>query len=290
LPLAPALFVMLWSTGFIGARLGVPHADPLTFLAIRFTIATGLMALFAFATGARWPKGKASYGHAAVAGLLLHAAYLGGVFVSIDLGMAAAVSALIVGLQPLVTAVLARRAVGEVVRPRQWGGLLLGLAGVVLVLVGDRLVSSVQGVAIGGGGALAAAAVALAALTGGTLYQKRYATGIDLRVGATVQFGAAMLALWTAALAAEPMHVAWTAELVFALAWLIVMLSFGAVTLLMLLIRHGAASRVSSLFYLVPPATAVEAWLLFDQKFGPVAIAGMVVAALGVGLVVRSPA
>jgi drug/metabolite transporter (DMT)-like permease len=280
----PALFVVLWSTGFIGAGLGLPHAGPLTFLALRFGLAAGLLVLVALATRAPWPRRPAEMGHYAAAGLLVHGVYLGGVYVGISLGVEAGVSALIVGLQPLLTAALAGALLGERVTPRQWAGLGLGLLGVALVLA--RRLGHGAGDALGG----LACAVALLGITAGTLYQKRYCVGMDLRTGSAVQFAAAGLATGLLALLVEDTRVAWTAEFVFALLWLVLVLSLGAVSLLYVLIRRGAAARVASLFFLVPPCTALMAWPLFGETLGPVALIGMALTAAGVALASRGAA
>ncbi len=280
----PALFVVLWSTGFIGARLGLPHAGPLTFLALRYGLAAGLLVLVALATRAPWPRRPAEAGHYAAAGLLVHAVYLGGVFVGISLGVEAGVSALIVGLQPLLTAALAGTLLGERVAPRQWAGLGLGLLGVAMVLA--RKLGQGPGDALGG----LACVAALLGITAGTFYQKRFCAGMDLRSGGAVQFAAAALATALPALLFEGTHVDWTGEFVFALLWLVLVLSLGAVSLLYVLIRRGAASRVASLFFLVPPRTALIAWPLFGETLGPAALVGMALTAAGVALVSRGAA
>lgn len=277
----PALFVVLWSTGFIGARLGLPHAGPLTFLALRYGLAAGLLVLVALATRAPWPRRPAEIGHYAVAGLLVHGVYLGGVFVGISLGVEAGVSALIVGLQPLLTAALARVSLGERVTPRQWTGLGLGLLGVALILA--RKLGQGPGDALGS----LACVAALFAITLGTLYQKRHCAGMDLRTGSVVQFAAAGLATAPLALHFEGLRIAWTGEFVFALLWLVLLLSLGAVSLLYVLIRRGAAAQVASLFFLVPPCTALIAWPLFGERLGPLALIGMALAVAGVALASR---
>lgn len=278
----PALFVLLWSTGFIGARLGLPHAGPLTFLALRYGLAAGLLVLVALAMRAPWPRRACEIGHYAVAGLLVHGLYLGGVFVGISLGVEAGVSALIVGLQPLLTAALAGLLLGERVAPRQWAGLALGLAGVALILApklgrgaGDAL------------GSLACVA-ALIGITAGTLYQKRYCARMDLRTGSLVQLVAAGLVTAPLAWLFEDLRVDWTGEFVFALLWLVVVLSLGAVSLLYVLIRRGAAAQVASLFFLVPPCTALIAWPLFGEALGIHGITGMGLTAVGVALATRA--
>lgn len=280
----PALFVVLWSTGFIGARLGLPHAGPLTFLALRYGLAAGLLALVALATRAPWPRRPAEVGHYAAAGLLVHGVYLGGVFVGISLGVEAGVSALIVGLQPLLTAALAGVFLGERTAPRQWAGLGLGLLGVALVL--GRKLGQGPGDALGG----LACVAALFGITAGTLYQKRFCAGMDLRTGSVVQFTAAGLATALPALLFEGNRVAWGAEFAFALLWLVLVLSLGAVSLLYVLIRRGAAAQVASLFFLVPPCTALIAWPLFGETLGPEALVGMALTAAGVALASRGAA
>jgi drug/metabolite transporter (DMT)-like permease len=280
----PALFVVLWSTGFIGARLGLPHAGPLTFLALRFGLAAGLLLLVALATRAPWPRRPAEVGHYAVAGLLVHGVYLGGAYLGISLGVEAGVSALIVGLQPLLTAAIAGALLGERVAPRQWAGLGLGLLGVVLVLAGK--LGRGPGEALG---ALACVA-ALLGITAGPLYQKRHGAGMDLRTGSVVQYAAAGLATLLPAMAFEDTRIDWTGGFVFALLWLVVVLSLGAVSLLWVLVRRGAASQVASLFFLVPPCTALMAWPLFGETLGPTALVGMALTAVGVWLASRGAA
>lgn len=279
----PAVFVLLWSTGFIGAKLGLPHAEPFTFLAIRFALVVAILAGVAVATRAPWPADRRLVGHLAVSGLLVHAVYLGGVFAAIHRGLPSGLTALVVGLQPLLTAVAAGRLLGERVSPRQWLGFGLGLVGVAMVL-STRL----TGVRLDGFGwdALAFALAALLGITAGTLYQKRFCTGMDLRTGTVVQYLAALAGCLPAALLFETMAVEWAGEFVFALGWLVLVLSMGAISLLMTLIRLGEAARVASFFYLVPPVTAVMAWALFNEELSPLALAGMGVAVAGVALVV----
>jgi drug/metabolite transporter (DMT)-like permease len=277
----PALFVVLWSTGFIGARLGLPHAGPLTFLALRFGIAAGLLVLVALATRAPWPRRPADIGHYAVAGLLVHGVYLGGVYVGISLGVEAGVSALIVGFQPLLTAALAGALFGERVSPQQWVGLGLGLLGMTLVLTNK--LGRGPGDGLGG----LACVAALLGITAGTLYQKRHGTGMELRTGSAVQYMAAGLATALLALLFEDSHVTWSGEFLFALLWLVLVLSLGAVSLLYVLIRRGAAAQGASLFFLVPPCTALMAWPLFSETLGLVALIGMALTAVGVALASR---
>lgn len=281
LTMAPAVFVLLWSTGFIGAKLGLPYAEPLTFLLIRFACVIALLASLALALRRPWPHRPMQWLHIAVAGVLLHGGYLSGVFLAIHGGMPAGVVALIVGIQPLLTAFLSASMVGERVSGRQWAGLVLGFGGVILV-VSDKLGFS----GLSGAG-LAFAAMALVSITVGTLYQKRFCAELDLWSGSVIQFAATALVLLPFALAFESMRVEWSGEFVFALAWLIVVLSLGAISLLHLLIRRGAATRVSALFYLVPPTTALLAFFIFGEKLGLAAVAGMAIAAVGVAIAVR---
>jgi drug/metabolite transporter (DMT)-like permease len=276
--LAPALFVVLWSTGFIGAKLGLPYAEPFTFLAIRLVIASVLLALVGLLMGAPWPRGAQLLVHTAVAGLLVHAGYLGGVFFAIEHGLSAGAVSIVVAVQPLLTAALAGRLLGERVGPRQWLGLALGLIGVLLV-VWSKL--SGEGSAV----AVAAALVALISITAGTLYQKRYCPASDIRTAGAVQYAVSALVLLIVAIFTETMQIQWTGEFVFALAWLVLVLSVGAVGLLFGLIRRGAASRVASLFYLAPPLTAVFGYLLFGETLDPLALLGLAVVVVGVALV-----
>ncbi|MGY0779267.1 DMT family transporter [Azospirillum argentinense] len=280
--LMPGVFVLLWSTGFIGAKYGLPYAEPLTFLLVRLGLVAAILGLVALVTGAPWPKSWAEAGRIALAGLLVHGVYLTGVFCAIAKGMPAGVTALIVGIQPLLTAALSGPLLGERVSGRQWVGFLMGLAGVGLV-VGEKLhFDSTDALGIG------LALAALLGITFGTLYQKRHGTAMDLRSGAAIQYAATAAVLAVLAPLFETMHIDWTGEFVFALLWLSFVLSVGAIFLLFLLIRRGAAARVASLFYLVPPVTAVIAWAMFGERLGLLALSGMALAVAGVALVNRS--
>jgi drug/metabolite transporter (DMT)-like permease len=278
----PTLFVLLWSTGFIGAKLGLPHAEPLTFLTARFLLAAAIMTVLAALAGAPAPRDARALGHLAVAGCLLNTVYLGGVYVAISRGIGAGTSALIVSLQPLIIAAVAGPVLGEPVSRRQWGGLVLGLLGCGLV-VWPKL-----GTGEGDTAGLLLCGVALLGIAAGTLYQKRFCQGMDLRSGTAVQFWASAVSTGAAALALENLHVEWAPELIVALLWLVLVLSLGAITLLYLLIRRGAASRVSALFFLVPPTTAAMAWAMFGETLTPLQLVGMAVAAAGVALVTLS--
>ena len=284
----PALFVLLWSTGFVGAKYGLPYADPLPFLVLRLALATTLLALLALVTRSPLPSSREQYGRASVVGVLLHAGYLGGVFTGIGLGVPAGVAAVVTSLQPVLTAVLAVRVLGERLRGAQVAGLLLGVVGVVLVLAPGLRASAGSPEALPVGGLLACL-VALASGTSATLYQKRHGGDIPLLSGTAVQYAAATVVLLAAAVVTGEHSVQWTREFVLALGWLVVVLSLGAVLLLLVLLRRGSAAGVSSLLYLVPPATALEALVLFDERLAAVSVVGVGVAALGVALVVRSP-
>ena len=279
----PAIFVVLWSTGFVGAKYGLPYAEPFTFLLWRFMIVALLLLLAAFALRAPWPATRAEFGHIAVAGVLVHAGYLGGVFSAIHHGVSAGEVALIAGLQPVLTAAVAGPVLGERVSARQWAGFVLGFVGVVLV-VSNRLDP-------GGAGMVGylAAFLALAGITAGTLYQKRFCSHMDLRSGAVIQFSASAVLMAVLALLTESMVVNWSGEFIFSLAWLVLVLSLGAISLLYLLIRHGEAARVTSMFYLVPPVTALMAYALFGERLGIVALVGMGLVVIGVALVVVRP-
>ena len=279
-PVLPALFVVLWSTGFISAKYGLPYAPPLKFLLARFALVALLMTVVSVATRAPWPREARQIAHVAVASLLVNGVYLGGVFVSIARGMPAGTSAMLVGLQPILTVFLARAWLGEAISTRQWSGLVLGLAGVWLVvrhkiaLDGDPL-------------ALLPIVVALFGISVGTLYQKRFAAHVDLRSGAVVQFTACVLVYAPLVLWLEPAPIAWTGEFAFALGWSVLVLSVGAISLLYTLLRRGAAADVARLFYLVPPVTALMAYALFGERLDALAIAGMVLIAVGVALARR---
>jgi len=279
--LTPALFVFLWSTGFIGAKLGLPHAEPATFLSLRFVFVLLLMLPLAVVLKAPWPQSRAQALHLGVAGILVHGGYLMGVFSAIQAGMSAGVVALIVGLQPLLTGLAAAPLLGERVTPRQWIGLMLGIAGVALVVMQKATVAGLTAFAVLMG------VIGLLSITAGTLYQKRWCGAFDLRTGSVIQFAAALVVLGPLALAFESRTVEWTASFVFALAWLVIVLSIAAISLLALLIRRGEATKVASLFYLTPPTTAILAYLAFGEVFTPLAILGMVVSAVGVAMVTR---
>lgn len=278
---APMIFVLMWSTGHIGTRLGTPYAEPFTFLAWRFVIAMALMLAVAVLFRAPWPTSWRAAGHIIVAGLLLHAVYLGGVFLAIGLGMTTGVLALITGLQPLLTAVIVGPILGERVSPRQWAGFMLGFGGVALVLW-DKL-------SFGGLGAASVipAVICVLSIAFGAVYQKRFCSDLDLRSGTAIQLGVAALVIGLCAALFETRVVTMTGEFVFAVGWQVLVLSVGAYGLLFFLLRRGAASRVSSLFYLSAPLTAVMGYALFAETLGATALIGMAVAVAGVAMVNR---
>ena len=280
---APMLFVLLWSTGFIGARFGLPYIEPMTFLAVRMVCVVLIMGAIAFTARARWPQG-AEIGHSLVAGALVHGLYLGGVFTAISQGVPAGISALIPGLQPILTSTIANRFMGEKVTRVQWFGLMLGLIGVLLVLHDRSIV--LAGSPLG----WIASFGSLIGITLGTLYQRRYCGRIDWRAGNTVQYAGALALFGVAAFAFETRTIHWSGELIFAMAWLVFVLSIAAVGLMYWLIRRSAATGFASLFYLVPAVTALLAFLLFGEKLDAVSIAGMLVCAVGVVLANRGGA
>jgi drug/metabolite transporter (DMT)-like permease len=277
----PLFFVFLWSTGFIVARYGLPFAPPLTFLLLRFLGVLVLLLPLVLVLRAPWPRGRV--GHVAIAGLLLQAGYLSGVWCAIKLGMPAGLSALIVGMQPILTA-LAAPLIGERVRPRQWLGLGFGLGGVALVVYAKITLVGL------GWQAIALAVFALLSITAGTLYQKRFCPQFDLRTGTVIQFAASLLVVLPFAWLLEDMgSVQWTARFFGAWAWSVLALSIGAIFLLFELIRRSDATQVTSLLYLTPPTTALMAWAMFGEVLNWMGLAGMALAVIGVLFVVKQP-
>jgi drug/metabolite transporter (DMT)-like permease len=277
--LAPVLLVFLWSTGFVGAKWGLPYAEPFTLSALRYAIAGTVFLGLALVAGARWPRGWRQIRDISLVGVLLHGVYLTGVFWSIANGTPAWMAALIVGLNPLLTAVLAGAYLGERVSARQWAGFGLGFAGVGLVIW--------QGAATGAGplpGTLVLI-LGLFAFTGGTLYQKRHGGAADLRSGQAIQLAASVLLVGILAVVFEEREIAWTGDFILALSWLSLVLSVGMFSLLFVLIRRHALTRVASLFFLVPPLVALETHYLFGEAMTGQDAAGMALAVLGVALV-----
>ena len=277
--LIAGLFVVLWSSGFVGAKFGMTWVGPLTFLSLRYALVVLLIVPVCVFTQAQWPRDRREFGHVALAGVLMQGGYLGGVFTAVHLGMPAGVIALVIGLQPILTALLSERMLAERVNARQWLGLALGLLGVAMVMI-DKMQFARATLE-----SLVAVVVALLSITLGTVYQKRYCGRVDFRTNAAIQFSAALLLTAPLAWWSESWVVHWSAQFVFALVWLVLVLSLGAVFLLFALLRRGAATSVTSLIYLCPPVTALMAWLLFDETYAWSAALGMAVAMLGVAIV-----
>ncbi|MBE0547972.1 MAG: DMT family transporter [Rubrivivax sp.] len=279
----PVVFVLIWSTGFVVARFGMPHAPPLGFLALRYAFSVAAFLVWILWARAAWPQGRTQWLHLGVTGVLMHAGYLGGVWAAVKDGLGAGLAALIVGLQPMITALwISARGHRHHVSARQWLGLVLGLAGLLLVVWHKLHLGEARGYNV------ALAVLALASITAGTLYQKRWVQPCDVRTANTVQLLAAFaVTAPLALLEAEPfeMH----PELIGAMAWSVLVLTLGGSSLLYLLIQRGAATAVTSLMYLVPPCTAVLAWLLFGETLSVLVLAGLALTAAGVALVVREP-
>jgi drug/metabolite transporter (DMT)-like permease len=276
---APALFVLLWSSGFIAAKAGLGEADTLSFLSLRYALVTILMGSLALALRAPWPKSWQEVRHIAVAGLLLQVLYFGGVWLAMGNGVSPGVAALIVCLQPVITAVLVGPLLGERVSRRQWLGLVLGFGGVALV------VSHKLALGLGSTTGMAWAFMGLIGITFGTLYQKKYCADMDSRSGAAIQFLVAAIVLTPLALIFEEGTINWTPTLIISLAYIAIVLSLISMILLTIMIRRGEASRMTSWFFLIPPTAALLAWMVLDEPIGPVTLVGMVVAAAGVALV-----
>ncbi len=281
--LVPGAFVLLWATGFVVARLVALYTEPLIFLAVRFALAAVILGVAALLGGALWPIGMRGWRNALIAGILLHGVYLGGVFWAIRHGMPAGISALIAGAQPLFVALLARPLLGEYVSPRRWLGVVAGFVGMALVL----------GPKIGGAGGYPAATlvmsiISLAAITAGTLWQKRTGGLLDLRSGTAIQYIGAALVVFAGSLATEEMRMDFAPPLLFGLAWSTLVLSIGAIALLFVMLRRGAAVGVSSLMFLVPPVSALMGFALFGETLTAIQLVGMALAALGVAVAARA--
>lgn len=284
----PVVFVLIWSTGFIVAKYGLPYAPPLTFLAIRYFLSIVCFLVWIAIARAAWPQSRQQWLHLAVTGVLMHAAYLGGVWVAVKAGMGSGLTALIVGLQPVLTALwvswIAQPGEGEEsakVSKRQWAGLALGLGGLLLV-VSRKFGTGTEVTAL----TLACTVFALFSITAGTLYQKRFMKPTDVRTANVIQLAAAFVVTLPLALF-ETEAITWNAHFLGAMAWSVLALTLGGSSLLYLLIQRGAATSVTSLLYLVPPTTALMAWVLFDEPITVVTIIGTALTALGVSLVVR---
>lgn len=282
----PLIFVLIWSTGWIVARYSAEYADPLTFLLLRYVFAGLVLLGVALVGRAAWPKTAAGYGHAMVSGIMLHALYLGGVWWAIRHGVPASVSALIAAVQPILTTILAPFLLGETIKPRRWLGVGIGVAGLVMVLLpGLALVSRADlsqrlteiGINVG----------AMVAVTCGSFYQKKFVATGDLRTTTILQYTGAALVTLPAAFLLEPMHITWNLTMVLTMAWSVLALSLGAISLYLILIRRGEVSQAAQLIFLVPPTASVQAWLLFGEKLSAPQLLGMAFTALGVALASR---
>ncbi|EEE42938.1 DMT family transporter [Roseibium alexandrii] len=280
--IAPSLFVLLWSTGFIGSKLGAPYIEPMAFLTVRFAAVLPILFILGLFWVKSWPKDKKAIGHCIVTGMLVHGIYLGGVFWAIKQGMPAGASAIIVGLQPVLTAIFAVGMIGEVISRKHWISMAIGLSGLGLVL-GPRFDLAGSGITLV---TISVVFFSVIAISVGTVYQKRFVPNTDLLAATFWQYVGALLVTTPLSLF-ETWQITWSGELIVALAWLVLVLSIGAIMLLMLLIRQGAVSQVASLFYLVPVATAIESYFLFGETLSMIQIAGMALV-VGAVLMIRA--
>lgn len=273
-----ALFIVLWSSAFVAGKMGLAYAGPFTLLLIRFGLAAAVLLGITLTSGAPWPKRLLEYLHLGVVGVLIQGLTLGAAYFGLQQGVSAGVAALITCLAPALTALLAGRVLGERIAPRRWLGIAAGLVGVALVVV-DK-------VALGQSSVLGYAAifVALGAFVAGTVYQKKFCAGMDLRTGNLVQLAAALGVVALPALWLEGLHVQWSEALIVSSSWLSLVNSIGAMSLLYVLLRRGEASKVSLLFYLVPPVTALMGFAAFHETLGPLEVAGFAIAVGGVYL------
>lgn len=277
----PALFVLLWSTGFIGAKYGLPYVEPFTFLFIRFGFATLLLCAIALVMASPWPNRQQQVFNISVSGLLLHGFYLGGIFTAISLGMSAGVAALIVGLQPICSCLFARYFLNESMSRYQWIGLCLGFCGVGFV-VAEKILAINLGESSNLTAALLAVFVSLMGISYGVIFQKKYCTEMHPITGTALQYATTCIVMLILALSFETMQVQWTGEFIFALFWLVFVLSFGSIFILIYLIQNSSVSSVTSLFYMVPPVTAIEEYLIYHQQLSDAAIVGVLIVAVGV--------
>ena len=285
--LAPILFPLIWSTGWIVARYTIDFADPLAFLCVRYACAGVALAAFAFYSGAQWPRSRMEWTHALVSGVLLHTIYLGGVWWAIEHGVPASVSALIAASQPIMTAFLAPALVGERIGLARWAGVAIGFAGICMVLA-PKLVGLDAGQLQAALAPIGINLVAMIGVTAGTFYQKRYIHSGDLRTVAVLQYVGALAAGLPLAAAFGDMHINWTPTAWAVLAWSVIGLSMGAIALLLMLIRRGEVSRSAQLIFLVPPLSALQAHFLFGETLSGLQIAGMALTACGVAMAARS--
>jgi len=284
---APALFVFLWSTGWIVARYSAEYADPLTFLSARYACAGAVLFVYALIAGARWPATPQDFAHAAFSGVLLHAIYLGGVWIAIAQGVPASISALLAALQPILTAALAPLLLHERIELKQWLGIALGFLGIIVVL-SPKLTGIAPGELAAVTIPLAINIIAMLALTAGTFYQKRYIHSGDLRTVTILQYAGAIAVTLPVAWLIEPMRLEINATTILIMLWSVFAISIGAIALFLLLIRRGEVSRAAQLIYLIPPTAAVQAWLLFGEQLSPLQLAGMALTVIGVALASRA--
>ena len=278
---APAVFVLLWSSAFVGAKFGLPYAEPLTFMSLRFACVTAAFLSLSVIFKASWPKSWREVGHIALVGLLVQALYLSGTFIALDRGASVGVVALILGLQPVLTVLIVSALPAGRVTPRRWLGVVLGFAGLILVLWRKLDIGEVDGIA------LALVSVGVCFITIGTLYQRRFCAGMDMLTGNVIQATVAATVTGLGAWSFEDRAIDWDPRFIGALAWMVIVVSLGAHTLLLLMLRQSQASKVASLFYLTPPTAAVMAYFMFDERLWGLAFIGMAITALGVALVVR---
>lgn len=281
--LAPAIFVLLWSTGFIGSKLGAPYIEPFVFLSIRFLFVLPMLVLLALWRRATWPGNPREWLHCLAAGVLMHGVYLGGIFWAISRGMPAGVSALVLGFQPLLTTLIAAPALGERIGSRHWIGLAIGGAGLALVLV-PKLGGQATGITFA---TVTVCLLAVVGMSAGAVYQKRFAAKNELLPATALQYAGALIVTLPVA-AFESWEIDWSVNLIIAIAWLVIVLSIGAILLLMALIGRGSAARVSALFYLVPVAASVESYLLFGERLSPIQFAGMALV-IGAMILIQRP-
>ena len=283
LRLLPAIFIFIWSSGFIVAKFGLPYAEPLTFLCMRYLGVVFFMGFLAIVMRAQWPT-RSAWPKIALAGIMMQAGYLGAVWCAIKIGMPAGLVALIVSMQPILTTLFGPL-IGERTNSRQWLGLILGIIGVAFVVVNKISITAVSGVS---GISISLSIFSLLSITIGTLYQKKYCPSFDVRAGQVIQFLASLLVTLPFALIFETHQILWTTQFIEAMAWSIFVLSGLGISILTIMIRHGEASKVTGYMYLVPAVTALMAWLMFDELFTMSTIFGMLIALTGVALVVRS--
>ncbi|MFZ6690999.1 DMT family transporter [Undibacterium sp. SXout20W] len=275
----PAVFIFIWASGYVVAKYGLPYAEPLTFLTMRYVGVVALMLTLALVMRAPWPARK-DWLPIAIAGVLMQAVYLGGIWCAVKLGMPAGVAALIANTQPILTAIMGPL-IGERIRGKQWMGLALGIAGVGLVVANKISVVHLSLTSV------SLATMALLGMTTGTIYQKKTCPSFDVRTGQVIQFGASLLVTMPFALMLETQTILWTPHFFIAMAWSIFILSGVGISVLYMLIRHGEATKVTSYMYLVPAVTAVMAWTMFGEQLTSMTVVGMAIALAGVALVVR---